>query len=108
MVGTAAEQTLKEIGEKAAGRTALKTISTVSGFGGGVFSIVDNGIQSYNDFGQGNYGRGALNTTQTAAYTVGTALLFTPAAPIGGAILLWTTISDFIQMGVETQTGTNY
>ena len=30
MVGTAAEQTLKEIGEKAAGRTALKTISTIS------------------------------------------------------------------------------
>jgi RHS repeat-associated protein len=108
MVGTAADLTLKELGEKAAGRATLKTISTVSGAGGGVFSIVDNGIQSYNDFSQGNYVRGAVNTTQTAAYAVGTGLLFTPLAPVGAAILLWTTVSDFIQMGVETQTGTNY
>ena len=100
---------MKEIGEEALETTVLKTISKSTGVGGGVFSTIDNGIQSYNDFNKGNYGRGTVNTTQTALYASGTAMLFIPGVQvIGGFILLGTTISDLIQTGVETQTGTDY
>jgi RHS repeat-associated protein len=109
IVGGAADLTMKEIGEEALETTVLKTISKSTGVGGGVFSTIDNGIQSYNDFNKGNYGRGTVNTTQTALYASGTAMLFIPGVQvIGGFILLGTTISDLIQTGVETQTGTDY
>jgi hypothetical protein len=84
---------------------ALKIISKVSNGGGGVLGAVDNGIQTYNDYQNGNYGRATHNGTQGAAYLTGTILLFTPLAPLGGAILLGTTISDWIQSGVEYGTG---
>jgi RHS repeat-associated protein len=107
-VGGAAELTISELGEKAAGQ-GLKTLAKSANFAGGVIGTVDNGIQAYNDYQKGNYGRSAVNGLQGAAYTTGTVMLFTPLAPVGGIILLSATISDWIQMGVEYQTGnTNY
>ena len=87
---------------------ALSTISKLAGGAGGVVGAVDNSIQTYNDYQKGNYGRAVLNGTQTAAYAVGTGLLLTPLAPVGAAILLWTTATDFLQTGVEYGTGTDY
>ena len=107
-VGGAAELTISELGEKAAGQ-GLKTLAKSANFAGGVIGTVDNGIQAYNDYQKGNYGRSAVNGLQGAAYTTGTVMLFTPLEPVGGIILLSATISDWIQMGVEYQTGnTNY
>jgi len=107
-VGGAAELTISELVEKAAGQ-GLKTLAKSANFAGGVIGTVDNGIQAYNDYQKGNYGRSAVNGLQGAAYTTGTVMLFTPLAPVGGIILLSATISDWIQMGVEYQTGnTNY
>ncbi|TXC78865.1 hypothetical protein [Luteibaculum oceani] len=102
-VGLAADLTIKEMAKKAP--QSLKVISKVSNGGGGVLGAFDNGIQTYNDYQNGNYGRATLNGAQGAAYLTGTVMLFTPLAPLGGAILLGTTISDWIQSGVEYGTG---
>jgi RHS repeat-associated protein len=80
---------------------ALKTISTTAGSLGGAWGFVDNGLQTVNDLYQGDYERAALNGSQTALYATGTALLFTPAAPAGAALLLIATISDVIQSFAE-------
>lgn len=109
IVGGAADLTLKELKKEALERTILNTISKSSGVVGGVFSTFDNGIQSYNDFNKSNYGRGSINTAQTVLYSAGTVLMFIPGGQVaGGLILLSATISDWIQTGVETQTGTDY
>jgi RHS repeat-associated protein len=61
---------------------------------GGVVGLVDNSFAAYNAFSEGNNVEGALQTTQAVGYAVGTALLFTPLAPVGGAILLVNSIID--------------
>jgi RHS repeat-associated protein len=60
----------------------------------GVIGVIDSGMQSYDDFSNGNYALGTYEATKGLSYLVGTALLFTPFAPIGAGILLVTGIID--------------
>lgn len=99
----AADLTAKQMGKKAP--SGLKIVSKAAGTLGGVVGFADNSIEAYNDFHKGNYIRGTVNIVQGAAYATGTVMLFTPLAPVGAAILLGTTISDWIQMGAEYGTG---
>lgn len=70
---------------------ALKKLSIL----GGAVGAIDSGIQSYQDFNNGDYGLAAYEATKGAAYTIGTILLFTPFAPIGATILGVTGAIDF-------------
>jgi len=89
----------KELTKKS---STLIKVAKVSGAVGGVLGTVDNALQGINDFSEGNYVRGTINTTQSAAYAVGTALLFVPGGQaIGAAILLTATVSDWIQSAIE-------
>jgi hypothetical protein len=69
-------------------------VATRLNVAGGVIDVVDCGVQSYDDFSNGNYGLGAYEATKAASYTTGTIMLFTPLAPIGAGILLVTGIVD--------------
>ncbi|MGD9493443.1 MAG: RHS repeat-associated core domain-containing protein [Bacteroidales bacterium] len=66
----------------------IKTIGKTANVVGGVWGAVDNSIAAADAFEKGNNAEGVYQTTQAAAYTVGTVMLFTPAAPIGAAIIL--------------------
>jgi hypothetical protein len=69
-------------------------VTTRLNVAGGVIGVVDCGVQSYDDFSNGNYGLGAYEAAKAASYTTGTIMLFTPLAPIGAGILLGTGIVD--------------
>ena len=59
-------------------------------FAGGVIGIYDSGAQVLDDFDKGDYLLGLYEVSKGIAYTVGTGMLLTPLAPIGGSILLIT------------------
>ena len=63
---------------------------------GGAFGAVDSYNQAYQDFSNGDYALGAYETLKGASYTAGTAMLFSPLAPIGAGILTVTGIIDII------------
>jgi hypothetical protein len=106
MVSIAADLTILEMSSSAP--KFLRNVSKITNGGGGILGFVDNGIQTVNDYQKGNTYRMSLNGAQTLAYGAGAALVLSGfGAPLGGALILGATISDFIQMGVEEGTGIN-
>ena len=63
-------------------------------FAGGVIGIYDSGAQAIEDFNNGDYILGSYEVSKGLAYTVGTGMLLTPLAPIGGTVLLITGAID--------------
>jgi RHS repeat-associated protein len=81
---------------------AFKKLGRAAGVFGGVLGLADNSYEAYKDFQEGNNLRGYAQTAQALGCLAGTILLFTPAAPIGGAILTIITISDFAEFFIES------
>ena len=69
-------------------------VATRLNVAGAVIGTVDCGLQSYDDFSNGNYALGSYEAIKAGSYTTGTIMLFTPMAPIGAAIILGTGIVD--------------
>jgi len=74
----------------------ISTIGKTANVVGGVWGAIDNSMAAADALDKGNNAEGIYQTTQAAAYTVGTVMLFTPAAPIGAAIIL---VNGLIDVG---------
>ena len=85
---TGGESILVGEAAKTVDEALFKTISKSANVVGGLMGTVDNTVQAVQEFRAGNNVTGALQASQAVTNLIGTALLFTPLAPLGGAIIL--------------------
>ena len=57
---------------------------------GGVIGAVDNGYEAYNDFSNGNYGRGIGQASQSLGYTIGLGMMAFggPVGVVSGGVVI--------------------
>jgi RHS repeat-associated protein len=72
----------------------FKVVTKSLNVAGGVIGIYDCGAQAIDDYSKGDYVLGTYELSKGLAYSVGTGMLFTPLAPIGGTVLLITGAVD--------------